>query len=546
MKIKSLQYGFSSFVIATASVLSVIGTALPASALDQDCTWTGATNSNFGNAGNWTGCGGDVPGTGDNLVFGASSLSADQILNNNIDNLSVKTITFQGISSTSYNYTISGNKINVTSGIVSNGSGGHSFSAPLELNGNLTFDTEASHYLGLDGAVSGSGNITWNSDSIYMNGSSTFNGTINLAAGAYGFEPKALPASTTLIVEDGATVFVGDCLAEGVVSIAADISLLGDPFSSEYNGVTHTSPKIVFGTGCAGAGGSDEHYGQHVASTQEYEMQGSLMLTKDTVVGALAKNTTVTGPIVGYLKITLDDLYGGTLVLNSKDNASQTPNGSYAAPKITKILSDDQSNVTLSVGNNAEVTLTGKRSDTNVYNGGTLKGTGSVAELFINEGGKVAPGLSPGCLTSTNLTIDGTYAFELGGADPCSGYDQLKANGTVNLDTTTSVLETSRFNGYTPKQGQVFTIIENDGSDAVTGTFKNLAEGATFEQNGVVFKISYVGGTGNDITLTVQNVPTAPDTGFALIKSNPMVTLLATIVAAAGLMVLARRMKSVR
>src|SRR5262249_36534169 len=52
----------------------------------------------------------------------------------------------------------------------------------------------------------------------------------------------------------------------------------------------------------------------------------------------------------------------------------------------------------------------------------------------------------------------------------------------------------------------VYTIINNDGSDAVLGTFNGLAQGGQGWQsfNGTVydFTISYIVGTGNDVTLT--------------------------------------------
>ena len=42
----------------------------------------------------------------------------------------------------------------------------------------------------------------------------------------------------------------------------------------------------------------------------------------------------------------------------------------------------------------------------------------------------------------------------------------------------------------------------NDGSDAVSGTFAGLAQGATTDIGGNAFTISYVGGDGNDVVLT--------------------------------------------
>ena len=98
-----------------------------------------------------------------------------------------------------------------------------------------------------------------------------------------------------------------------------------------------------------------------------------------------------------------------------------------------------------------------------------------------------------------------------------------------------------RYNDFKPAVGQSYTIIDNDSNDAVTGTFNNLAEGATFTVDGYVFKISYVGGTGNDVVVTVQSVPTTPNTGFTMLTSHPLVTMLTTTLLAAGIAMIARR-----
>lgn len=182
-----------------------------------------------------------------------------------------------------------------------------------------------------------------------------------------------------------------------------------------------------------------------------------------------------------------------------------------------------------------------------VYKGGTLKGKGTITGLlYVNSGGAVAPGNSPGCLTSDTLSLSGEYQFELGGADPCTGYDQLivknasNSSMAVDFGAGTATLTTSRYNNYTPKQGQVFVIIDQAGTAAVNGTFKDLPEGATFTQNGVVFKISYVGGDGNDVTLTVQNQPTAPDTGVEILRANPALIAGATLMGVIVMLGLAR------
>ena len=57
----------------------------------------------------------------------------------------------------------------------------------------------------------------------------------------------------------------------------------------------------------------------------------------------------------------------------------------------------------------------------------------------------------------------------------------------------------------------MFEILTRQGANSIVGTFKDLPEGATLIA-GQAFevKISYVGGSGNDITLTVTNVVPAP------------------------------------
>jgi fibronectin-binding autotransporter adhesin len=155
----------------------------------------------------------------------------------------------------------------------------------------------------------------------------------------------------------------------------------------------------------------------------------------------------------------------------------------------------------------------------------------------------LAPGHSPGCISSGDLVIAGTYKAEIGGATACSEYDQMKVTGTVDL--TGGTLTSSLYNSYIPKAGEVYTIIDNDAADAVTGTFAGLAEGATFTLGSTVLKISYKGGTGNDVTLSVVSTPTAPNTGLVLLKNNPLGILGLTLLSAMGLLYASHRIKRI-
>jgi hypothetical protein len=63
--------------------------------------------------------------------------------------------------------------------------------------------------------------------------------------------------------------------------------------------------------------------------------------------------------------------------------------------------------------------------------------------------------------------------------------------------------------GFTPTADQVFTIVSNGGGSSVSGTFAGLPEGTVFSIGGVPMRISYVGGSGDDVTLTVVAAPSA-------------------------------------
>ena len=132
---------------------------------------------------------------------------------------------------------------------------------------------------------------------------------------------------------------------------------------------------------------------------------------------------------------------------------------------------------------------------------GTLGGTGTVGRVNMGANGTMSPGLSAGRLTTSNLAfiVSSKFRVELNGTTPGSGYDQLKVNGAVNNLASATLNATL---GFLSASNTSFTIIDNDGSEAVTNTFLGLPEGATLNIYGTLFRISYMGGTGNDVVLT--------------------------------------------
>ena len=142
---------------------------------------------------------------------------------------------------------------------------------------------------------------------------------------------------------------------------------------------------------------------------------------------------------------------------------------------------------------------------------GTLNGSGTLAgPIQVNAGANLAPGTSPGVLSTGSATLDAgaNLQIELGGTTLGTQYDQLNVTGAVTLTGSNLVL--SLINGFTPSAGQQFTIINNDAADAVAGTFAQ----PFVDLGGVRFNINYAGGTGNDVVLTASAVPEPTTVGL--------------------------------
>jgi autotransporter-associated beta strand protein/autotransporter passenger strand-loop-strand repeat protein len=141
-----------------------------------------------------------------------------------------------------------------------------------------------------------------------------------------------------------------------------------------------------------------------------------------------------------------------------------------------------------------------------VESGGTIGGTGTVGAVTVDSGGTFAPS-DPAQFTVASLSLTSGANFDeqiAGTSAGAGGYDQtiVGNGGTVSLGNATLDLS---FDSFQASVGQVFEIIDNEGSSAVSGSFNGLAQGATFEADGDTFQISYTGGTGNDVTLTVMS-----------------------------------------
>ncbi len=164
----------------------------------------------------------------------------------------------------------------------------------------------------------------------------------------------------------------------------------------------------------------------------------------------------------------------------------------------------------VSTGGTVKVPSGTYAENVNVNKAETLSGTPTINGTLATSatGANVSPGFSPGIINSGDLSLVSGSSISIetvSNAGPGTGHDQINVTGTVNLGGATLSLT----NSFAPTGGTTFVIINNDGSDAVTGTFNGLAEGALIYAGGSFFRISYVGGSNNnDVVLTANTPPT--------------------------------------
>ena len=348
------------------------------------------------------------------------------------------------------------------------------------------------------GSLSGAGTLALGSFSCTIRGNSTFSGNITGTGGLNFLVPGG---SLTL---SGNNTFTGNTL----LGNSAHMFLSGGAAIADTVSITVNGTSIL--------------------TLQASETIGNLTGNNAGLAVDLGSYTLTTGG--ANIDITFPGVISGTGNLVKIGSGIFTTSGANTYSGTTTV-----SGGTLSV--TGSLANTGSLS---VASGATLAGSGSVGTALTNgavtvlSGGILAPGVSaPGTLTLNNgLTVasGGTVAMQLNSATAGTGYDQIVVKGGVDL--TGSTLSTTL--GYTPAASASFTLIDNDLSDAVTGTFNGLSEGATFSLDGGLYRISYAGGSGNDVVLSVVPVVTLSVNNASIAEAAGTSTVTATLSAVAG------------
>ncbi|MEM8526918.1 MAG: T9SS type A sorting domain-containing protein [Bacteroidota bacterium] len=440
-------------------------------------TWTGNVDSDWATAGNWDT--NTVPSATSDVIIG--STANDPIINGDESALSV-TVT------------------NTT----------------LTVNGTLEIANSADDGISI---LSGS--------TVTINGTTTIGNTVDDGITIKGNSSLVVSGTLTIndVPDDGIDIARGTSTIQdgGVVTInsAAEfgIEIENDTLSIEAGG------KLIINGNDATADGIVAFSGAELI-----EVNGDLEIrdlrrdgidfstaTAKLLVGStghlVIENTVETGleEVVGTNNGLIEMSNLGALGIEIRTDSSFVNNGEVAITTCGESGIDGEGTFTntnkLSISDCSQFVL--NNIAFNHSTDATFLADGSVSSTVVTNfsaNSILAPGSSPGCLSfKQNESLAGVVLeVEIDGSVVCDDYDQISVLGTIDITDATLDLSGT----YSPETiGETFLLIDNDDTDAVVGAFSGLAEGAILELNGAELQLSYQGGDGNDVELTVTGLP---------------------------------------
>ena len=499
-------------VVAFAAALFHSGTAQAVNA-----TWLGNSDANWANSANWS----SAPSS-NSLYFGAAGSSGMALTNNLPANTNIAGIWFNAGAAAFTITGITGNKINLTSGITNNSTSLQTINTDLNVNVTSFTLTSGGGNLVLGGNISGSGMQMQGTGFLTLSGSNTLGGNVSFSNSTVTLNinhPSALGSGTL-----GATASAGSFDNTSGLSITL-------ANANNINIKVTTAVQFV-GSNPLGFGHNQVLFD---TGTRTLQVNGSTL-----TIGSLAPTSTTalfTKTGVGTLAI-LDaaganfqsafTLNGGTVVLGDKSamgtgtftattGALQASSNLIGTSKIANAIA--LTALTVNGANSIEFggKLTGATGNNRTLTSSLTSGTLILNDIDINTetasartltfagtgnttvNGVIANGNGT---TANGLTITSTGTTTLVGSNTYTGLTGIQ-NGALSINSVGDVSATSALGAPTTAANGLIKI----GSTSNTGT------------------LIYTGGTGStnrQIQVGANNGtgPSVLDTGGAVIQAD--------------------------
>ena len=534
-----------SLIVGCATVLTLLLGAL-SGVYAESATWNpNPINGDWNTAANWTP--NTVPnGPNDIATFEASNqtdvtISAETEVNELVFRPGASGFTVNLTEDRTF--TISGTGITNNSGI------GQNFvvekKSDLDLTnsatvGELTFFT----VLGGTGTLGDGGAIFFLDTSSAGHGTFVVNGAADDFGNgaAIGFENNATAGNGTFTVKSGGTAivfFVSPATAGNASFVIeggpeqASVAFFGSEATAgngifninggttpgasggfvQFSSGTAGSATFITHPGTNGGGGGSIDFLAADESEARFELLGGSLLAlfggDDATLGV--------GSIEGDGSIKLS----GNVLITGANNLSTIFSGTIDTGSLRKIgtgilklsgANTYNGGTTVSEGGLAINNTTGSGTGTGAVqvSGGILAGDGTIAgAVTVGTGSGAGSFLTPamGASKATTLTIQRMLTFKADATYTCSlntrkkMADQVIAKG-VTIESGAQFIFVPIVNKRL-MPGTVFTVIDNTAATQIAGTFSNLPDDSTFTVGRNSFQVSYSGGDGNDLTLTV-------------------------------------------
>ncbi len=528
--------------------------------------WTSTTSGNWNTGSNWNS--GTVPASNPatKLEFltgqspGTISIAATNDLPGtfhlnklSLSGVNTTTTTAVSLSGSPLRFVANGTSQPVIALTANTGGFSYTVSNPLTLDATTTFSATNSGKFMFTGPISGPGGLTRTStwSTLIFSADNTYEGTTTISAGTLqiGNDGATGSPGTGPIVNNGTlridrsgtlnltnpisgtgSLLIDNATAADTVVFSADNSFSGG--ATLNKGTLRLTHSNALGTGpkTLSSPGADRRIqlSNNITLPAALTISASSNSSDGGGISNLDGNNEIQGPVQittgnGLLNISS---ISGALLISGNITASATGRSlllggaSTGANTISGAISDG-STVAMPATKQGAGTwaLTNSHTYTGptVINGGKLILSGSLTSDITAATGTLAPQGTPATTGSLSINAAGRLEVRPG--------DTLSVSGSVTLAGNFDIIASP---GISP--GSSFTILNKTSAGAIGGTFAGKSEGSVFSASGYNWIISYIGGNGNDVVLTVataqqtwryENFGTTLSTGSAADTADP-------------------------